>query len=370
MRKIIFLLVLSLLLIVPAFAQEDVLVYGTNMLGTLSAESSQAEFTFGGTAGDLVTIEVIGVTAGLDPAVSLNSPALQNLASNDNDPLQAGTTDARISLRLPENGVFRILVNSVTGTSGDFLLRLNGQTPPPATELTDAPQDASITPDIPQFFSFGASSTEIITLNVTTATADFGFRTIVRDANGSLVALVSGSDAVGISLPFAPGDGLYTAEITALDANAPGQVSISVGGPVVSAQAESTEPVAEKTEEALEPCGITPNGGQVNVRSGPSTAFDIIAELQPSQVLEATGTANYWYQVVVPNVGTGWVSDTVVFATGECRSIPEVEPPLPPPTATLEGTPAPVQATPTATATPAATEQPATTPTVTATPAS
>lgn len=366
MRKIAFLLVLSLLLVSPALAQSGALAYGSNTLGTLSADAPLAFFTFNGTAGDLVSIQVIGI--GIDPAVSLNSPAQQQLANNDNE--SPGTTDARINLSLPQTGIFTVLVSSVTGAPGDFLLRLNGQAAPLTTALTDVPVDANIAPESPQWFSFSASPTEIITLNVTTAAVDFGFRVIVRDVDGNLVALVSGSDIVGVSLPFPPGSEVYTVEITAYDA--PGQVSIFIGGPAAAAHAVP-EPV--QTEEAAPPpvlpagaCGVSPGQGIVNVRAGAGTSFGIIGQLRPSQVLEVTGRLNDWYQVIVPNVGTGWVSSTVVFTTGDCRAVPQLEGGQAPPPVETEEVDQPTatytpSATPTIDGQPTATYTPTYTPT-------
>ena len=374
MRKIVLLLVLSLLFVGPVLGQ-GALTYGSNTLGSLSATAPLAFFTFSGTAGDQVTVEVIGITPGLDPAVSLNSPTQQQLANNDNDPAIPGTTDARVSLSLPQTGVFTILVSSATGTPGDFLLRLAGQAPPPTTNLSDdAPSEASVAPDSVQLFSFSADPAQVITLNVTTATPGFGFRTTVKDADGEIVALVTGSDLVAVSLPFAPGTSEYTAEVTPLDPNVPGQVSIFLGGPPAAAAPANppqatvapTVPPPAETEEAapaaaIEGCGVSPSQGTVNIRSGPGTDFGVIAQFQPSEVLEVTGVDGDWYQVNVPNVGLGFVSATVVFTTGDCSNVPVVDGGDPPPPVQTEEPTAPpdqpVQATPTATPSATAAQQ-------------
>jgi hypothetical protein len=352
MRKFALLLILSLLWAAPALAQEAVLTYGANTLGSLSAGAPLASFTFNGDEGDLVSIHVIAITPGLDPALSLNSAAQQQLAYADD--LSPAATDASLSLSLPETGVFTVIVSSETGAPGDFLLRLSGGPPPPPPPLSNAPLSSSITPGTPQFFSFSAAPVEIITLRVTTTTPGFGFRVTITDSNGAPVAMVIGSDVVGVALPFAPGAAAYTAQVAALDPNLPGQVSVFVSGalpptPGAPEQTpEAAQPAPEQTAEAAAPaptsCSISPNASQVNVRSGPATAFDIITQLQPSRALPVTGVSRFWYRVTLPDGGIGWVSDTVVFTSGECRGIPEVEPP-PLPTAT----PSPDQLTPTPT---------------------
>ncbi len=363
MRKIICLLLFGLLLVSPVLGQ-GALNYGDNALGSLSATAPLAFYSFSGTAGDLVTVEVIGITPGLDPAVSLNSPTQQQLASNDNDPGTPGTTDARIALSLPQSGAFTILVSSVTGAPGDFLVRLNGQAPPPSTALAgDAPAAASVSTASPPLFSFSADPVEIITLNVATPSPGFSFRATITDANGEIVALVNGSDVVGVSVPFAPGTGTYTVKVTPIDPNVTGQVLIALGGPPATAPAAPTAPPPgnptvpppAETEEVLPAlptgvCGVSPNQGNVNLRNAPVIEpNNIISQLQPSQVLEVTGTTGEWYQVTVPGVGTAWVAASVVFTTGDCSNVPAVTAPeqQPAPTATTSPTQPVQQATPT-----------------------
>lgn len=79
-----------------------------------------------------------------------------------------------------------------------------------------------------------------------------------------------------------------------------------------------------------------------NVRSGPSVTFDVIAELQQGQVVEATGRSDVFSNWLQVNLGTrrGWVAFFTVAVNGEVSSLPivEVSAPVSLPTPTPEAT--------------------------------
>ncbi|HLV37199.1 MAG TPA: SH3 domain-containing protein, partial [Spirillospora sp.] len=376
-KTFLMLLALSVLLVNPALAQGNLLSYGDNVVGTLSAGAPLGFYTFNGAAGDLVSIQVIGITPDLDPAISLNGPTQQQLASNDNDPASPGTTDARVTLSLPQDGIYTVLVSSVSGVNGDFLLRLSGQQPVPATGLSDAPLDVSIAPgQPPQIFSFEANPAAPITLTVSSSTPGFSFRVVVRDPSGQTIALLTASTLVGLNLP--PGSGTYTAEIAPLDPNVAGQVSVSTGAAAVAppppaATQEAAPPPAE-IDAASQVCQVGTGTTPVNVRSGPNTDYAVIGQIQPGQRLNVSGVSGTWFQVVLPDGRPGWVRRDVVVPFGPCDSVPQVDtagiqPPGPAqteeagpgqlPTATFTPDPGQqaIQATPTYTYTPPAQQQ-------------
>lgn len=96
---------------------------------------------------------------------------------------------------------------------------------------------------------------------------------------------------------------------------------------------------------------VSANARFVNVRTGDSTAYAIIATLQQDEEVPVVGISargTGWYQVRLPDNRLGWVSPTVVNEVGDFTGVPFVQPP-PPPTATP--TPIP-SATPIPTLTP------------------
>src|SRR5687768_125737 len=77
-------------------AQGNTLTYGSSTAGSITDQNRLILYSFNGNAGDVVTAYAIGVTAGLDPSISLLSPGQQPLANNDNDAFGgAGGTTAR-----------------------------------------------------------------------------------------------------------------------------------------------------------------------------------------------------------------------------------------------------------------------------------
>ena len=156
--------------------------------------------------------------------------------------------------------------------------------------------------------------------------------------------------------------GFYNAEVSPVDPNIQGDVQVSVGA--VGAPPSTDEPTDEApteeppapvvTEEPITPetCTVSASGGgQTNVRSGPSTNYDVIASLGSNDNFVVTGIYNGWYRVDVPNISAGWVFGNVVLTTGDCGNVltvPENE--IPDPNTGVLPTLAPqVTATPTAT---------------------
>jgi hypothetical protein len=244
-----------------AAAQEDMLSYGDTVLGTLDAS-----YIFNGSAGDLVTIEVIGIDT--DPTASLNAPDQQHLASSD----------APISYRLPQDGVYTIVI---TGTLGQFVLRLNGQPLAVGQALTNVPTLADIPAgEEPQVFTFRADPAVLTTLNINATMPDFSFQAVIRDVSGQLVALIDQSTGVVLTLP--PGEGEYTVEVASADPASSGQVSISTSAAVPSDEV----------------CMVSAQGSAaVNVRSGPGVGFESLAQLEPGTRIVVTAVSGTWYQV-------------------------------------------------------------------------
>lgn len=81
-----------------------------------------------------------------------------------------------------------------------------------------------------------------------------------------------------------------------------------------------------------------------NVRKGDSTLYETVGALQRNETAPVLGISSLgtgWFLIRLPNGVQGWVSPTVVTATGNFNNVPRV---LPPPLPTA--TPVPVTATP------------------------
>lgn len=76
-------------------------------------------WTFDGTSGDSVTIEVRARDSALDPQLYLYDPQRLMIAENDDINLLQGNTNSRISITLPVSGKYTIIV-SAFGNGGDY----------------------------------------------------------------------------------------------------------------------------------------------------------------------------------------------------------------------------------------------------------
>ncbi|MBC7814571.1 MAG: hypothetical protein H7175_25675, partial [Burkholderiales bacterium] len=130
--------------------------YGATVVGNISTAAPLAVYNFNASAGDLITVRVVGLTSEMDPSVILLGPAQEQLASSDNDQFSFGEGDARISFFTANGGSYSLIVGGAGGTTGDFVLRLEGRTPVSSTEIefnvpvrVDVPINSA-----PQFFTF------------------------------------------------------------------------------------------------------------------------------------------------------------------------------------------------------------------------
>ena len=108
----------------------------------------------------------------------------------------------------------------------------------------------------------------------------------------------------------------------------------------------------EPTEEAPEPTAA-PTGPRaqttagVNVRNGPGTGYDVIGSLLAGTEMDVTGrnADNTWFRVPYYNA-EGWVFGGLMSVSGDVNSLPVINVPPPPPTATPIPTAVPATAAP------------------------
>lgn len=237
-------------------AQGDgTLVYGASVYGTISAEIPLMLYNFGGTAGELVHVEVVGLSNGFDPSVDLLAPDRQILASNQRNSLAVDPHDALIALYLPQTGTYSLMLGGMNGTTGDFLLELNGRSPVSSTPLVFGQRiDVSIAQNAPsQYFSFDAVDcpTSLVVLNpVPGQPFTFPFIVKVRDNRGQDVALLRGGDTLEDHVTVEPLSGTYEVEVWSNDPGLAGTIGLLVN-------CGEGEPVCPDTGGASVPTGDT-----------------------------------------------------------------------------------------------------------------
>jgi hypothetical protein len=367
MRKLSFTIVLMIMLSSVQVMAQGLISYGGAVVSALSPEAPIAIFTFQGSQGDQVTLQAIGITPELDLSASIQS-GTAILATADGDPFTTGSTDARIDVLLPSTGVYLVLISSPTGQAGDFLLKLSGQALAEKTIITGIPADVSIVAGATSYYSFTGSPDGTTVFNLTALSPDLQFLAVVRNDQGQIVGTSSGASTI-VSVT---GQGSYEISLSGVTSAMAGVVHVSLGSNTTPPIEQPQQPVATQdttttdapppvvTEEvtgdtqANDPNGacVVSSDGFVNIRSGPTTNDNIIAQMQPGQTYTVTGYYVDWYQVNVPETGTGWVFSGVVTTGGNCSAIPAVSPPTtnnpPPATAVPDNNNPPVeQATPT-----------------------
>jgi hypothetical protein len=109
---------------------------GDTMNGTITDDAYIQLFNFTGTANDEITITVTA-NGSLDAYVGIMDPNEQIIAEDDDSGGGANGTDAQLSLRLPETGLYTIVVTRAGidqgTTTGDYSVTLSaGQPQAPA----------------------------------------------------------------------------------------------------------------------------------------------------------------------------------------------------------------------------------------------
>ncbi|GAB4307302.1 MAG: hypothetical protein Kow00117_00460 [Phototrophicales bacterium] len=348
---LIILLILSVSMLVKA--QGGTISYGETTTASLTAEVPQAFYSFSGAAGDLVTAYILGWEESFQPTMALVGSNGQQLQFSANDPLTPLSNDARISYRLPADGVYSLLVSSENNAPGTYTLTLRRAVPVISTALAD-----SVTLNIPQGapsqqYGVAANANAPTTLNIQSLTNGFGVTVRLTNPAGQVIAAISGG-VTNIVLTMPPGDGTYELLISSADPAVGGDVQISLGEASTSSTSSSSSSTDSSSSSssgqtstgttATDPNACVISASGVNIRTGPGTNYGAIGSLNGS--LNATGQYSGWYTVDYAGQ-QGWVFSGVVTSSGPCAGLPQVSPPPPPaPVVTEE---APVTGSPTAT---------------------
>jgi hypothetical protein len=352
--------------------------YGQIVIGNIPADGGQTVYTFSGTANDLVTIRALGTVPNMNLNVALLSTAQQPLLISHEEPLAALSIATTLVYRLPETGNYSIIVS---GLAGDFLLTLEARPAVLATTLNlDTPVQLALpfTDGQPQAFIFNTDPLTSTTLQIDAEPFDLDALVEIRDGSGQLVTLLQGNiDNACINM--GPGDEIREIIVASASANT-GTLSITLSNRTCTLG----EPATPAIVPIIQPmpiegvCAAT-SVGFVNIRSGPSTLYNIISFLSPRQPIQVVGISETGTWFVVQNAFVqGWVAASVVGITGPCDGLAVFPtPPLPAASATpgmplitatpfvITGTPGPSQTPVIITATPEATEgTPEVTPTV------
>lgn len=192
-----------------------VLTYGSGVGGSVNPPSSVATYSFNGTAGDLVDIQVVGLSPSMSPSIALLDSTQNRLEINNNDVFSPISGDASLSYFLPYTGLYLIVVTDTNGGASNFMLRLDGR---PAIVSPMLEPNIPVRVDMPansgpQFFRFEQQSQCFSTLTIIPETPEFGFTAHIRTEVGPSVAVLRGGALRENRLTVPPDSGIYEVEI-------------------------------------------------------------------------------------------------------------------------------------------------------------
>jgi len=368
------LLLMALVVYGPVLAQNPPIpvTMGTPALGEVSVGNPAPRFSINIPAAQSLTVQALAVTPGFVPSFNVYDPSGALVQSVPN-PNSAPIVEATFNLPTPGTYVFEVL--SVTGTPGPFVLSVTGgpaAAPAPTTPLAVGQGiPGSVNPQAPkQLYTFSGSATDVLLLTVRSDAPSSGPVVSLRDiATGQLIAL-SNVKLIGVRfrIPIVPPGALANYAVEVAHSGSPSVESYIVcletesnqtacpGGPTGPVATENVPPPATFVPPPINPngpCSVA-TGQNVNIRIGPSTAYNIAGTFNAGSTAPVIGRLadNSWYQINANGV-VGWVSAGVVVIGGQCGNVPVVPPP-PPPGVTASATFTP---TATATATATATEE-------------
>ncbi len=152
-----------------ALAQGGVISYGQTVVDSISAQTPFVIYGFSGTEGDVITAYAIAIDPDMALSLSLLGPQQEPLVVGAADPFGGQEAGAvRLSYRLPQNGLYSLLITESSGAPGEFVLRLTGRAAADGPVLTPGiPMTADLLPGDPaQVFFFDGSPTAPTTLVV------------------------------------------------------------------------------------------------------------------------------------------------------------------------------------------------------------
>ena len=365
-------LLVLLVLLLPAvlgYAQDDGLDVGENAFGEVTAAGQVVSFALNNNSPQSVTIQVLALTEGFLPTVTIVDPAgvVQTTNVNPNN-LTILETDAVLTV----TGLYTIEVGSSNNSTGQFVISVQGgeAITPPLPLNIGVEEEGTLDTAAPTVqYTFDGVPSEILLLTIRSLSPTSGpFVILQHSETGEILAQVS-TLLIGAQFRIPAGSQNYVLSLsqgaqTLADqytvcletesetARCPGEGAPT---PTVGAPTATPIPIILPTLPTTGACVIaTAGAGSVNVRSGPGLNFSIITVLPYTTFATVLGRLadSSWYNIDF-NGTIGWVSGTVVRLGGDCSTVPTVTPPPPSATATPTGT---LTVTATATTDPNATE--------------
>lgn len=305
--------------------------YGSKVLGRISADLPEVAYSFNGTAGDLIQVRVKNWVGTLDPQVTLLAPDGQNAGSSTRSPFAVASQDATLALFLPQTGVYMLLVSAESGTNGQFLLTLQGRGAVVATPLVygqgrDVP--VPLNPQ-PQYFVFETEDcpTVFTVANLSEGQPfTFPFMVKVRNAQGNLIALLYGGDAVEDRLVLPARSGRYEVEVLSEDPQQQGTIHLLVS---CADQAPGCIGGVSGAAGAAGTAAECPSCFSEDFGGGPCADFEVTATHEEDSTFSFTWPAVEgadWYIFSIVDAWGVMLADSAILLEGETSHLYTVQP--------------------------------------------
>ena len=339
LKKVI--LLVALLLLVSAVQAQETVVLNELKIGTITAESPSVSFRFTAAAGQSLQIEVVEVAAGLAPQFSITNSSGALVQAVGNPGLSSQSTD---TVTFVQAGDYLISVSSVSGITGQFVIRISPAVPAVPAQTLSVGVPISGTLNSGERITYALSGDPLRPLVLT---VNGGVGVTLTNGAGQIAAILNSPlEGGAFNLPASAEtyqlellndlelvSAVYAVALNPSDAPAP------VATPEVSATSAFTLPVLPVSGDCVL---ATLEAGEVNVRSFPTTDSEVITTISPANIYFVIGRIpdSSWYEIDLGQ-GAGWVAAFVTRRGGDCSNVqvsytpPTATPEVPP---TLEAT--------------------------------
>jgi Bacterial SH3 domain len=342
---------------------------GENTQGTLNATTPSQSYTLVILEPQTANFQVLALAQSFQPSLTVLDPS--GIAIHTST-MGAVSSVLQASVPLSVPGAYTVIVSASTATTGQYVLSVQPGAPaaPPIPLTLGQPVAASVSTQDPlRSYSFSASATDVLWVNVVSGLTNSGPIVRLKEAETGRTFALSDTALTGVryQIPVVPLGTVvdYLVEVSHSGAQVPESYTVcletqngaifcplSGSGPVPTAiaaiptlsQQQAASPLPPPSATPFRPVSIPPTaacavassqGAAINVRSGPGTNFNAVGQLPNSQTALVIGRLgdNSWYQVNYNGI-LGWISASVVIVGGNCAGIPIV---VPTPAVTVAG---------------------------------
>ncbi|MBW4439048.1 MAG: hypothetical protein KME04_18060 [Pleurocapsa minor GSE-CHR-MK-17-07R] len=372
-RKVILIFLLFALSITPfaAFAQADLdgtLILNQPLISTLSIPGESRSYAYSLVEPRIVTLQLIGDTAQPSIAILRDGAVVAESANTQ------GALVVNLSAFLT-GGSYVVTVGTANNSTGTVALVLQSEQTPVTTPLQPGqPLSGTLSQQQSlQLYTFNALDERAWLYIISEDESAPVSARLTNSLTNTLVALVS-PELGGARMTIPAGGSSFQIAVTGnvqgatsaytvcyaavSQASACGETGASAPPPTAQADGPVATPEVTGSTAA---CTVTPQlAGGANIRQSASVNSILLGALPGGAVANVLGISpdGSFYNIQYNAISSGWVALSVVNSSGDCASVPTVQPPQIIPAPTAIPTQAPTQP-PTATSAPTLTPTPA-----------